>query len=324
MTFIAVPIFGNTVEEVRSARDAAVQAGADLIELRVDLMEGVSDEDIRSLRDDAGHPLILTIRSSAEGGHWDRPDDERISRLIELGPIADYIDVELATWRRSANVRHKIGLAQKRAGHVSQADGKEEIYLASKRKLVFSRHDIQGRPPRLQTDVLAMLSEPSCSIVKLAWQARTVRDNFEAFELMCTSPKPAIVICMGADGLLSRILARKFGAFATFASTNEKNGTAPGQMSVGQMKDLYRWDAIDAATAVYGLIADPVAHSLSPVVHNAAFAAMGCNGVYLPMRVDASYESFKAFMVEVLARPWLDFRGFSVTVPHKEKRLAFS
>jgi 3-dehydroquinate dehydratase/shikimate dehydrogenase len=94
-------------------------------------------------------------------------------------------------------------------------------------------------------------------------------------------------------------------------------------MTVGQMKQLYRWDAIDATTAVYGLIADPVTHSLSPAVHNAAFAALGCNAVYLPMRVDASYESFKAFMVEVLDRPWLDFRGFSVSVPHKENALRF-
>ena len=323
MTFLAVPISGNSLEQLRTARDAAVQAGADLIELRVDMMEGVSDDDIRSLRDDQALPLILTIRSAAEGGHWDRPDDERISRLVELSPIADYIDVEWATWSQSANIRQKIGLALNRAGHISQAGGKEEISLAAKRKLILSRHDFQGRPPRLYADFLAMLSEPSCSIVKLAWQARTVRDNFEAFELIRTSPRPAIIICMGADGLLSRVLCRKFGAFATFASATEESGTAPGQLPIAQLKQPYRWNTINAATAVYGLIGDPVRHSLSPAVHNAAFESLGFNAVYLPIRVDPSYESFKAFMVEVLARPWLDFRGFSVTLPHKENALRF-
>jgi 3-dehydroquinate dehydratase / shikimate dehydrogenase len=323
MTFLAVPVFGSTIEQIRTARDAAARAGADLVELRIDLMEGVSDDDIRSLRDEQGCPLILTIRSAAEGGRWDRPDDERISRLIELGPIADYVDVELATWQRSANIRQKVGLALKRAGHVSQADGREEIYLSAKRKLILSRHDFQGRPPKLQGDFLAMLTEQASSVVKLAWRARTVRDNFEAFELMRTSPRPAIIICMGADGLLSRVLAGKFGAFATFASVAEEGETAAGQLSIARMKQLYRWDSIDVRTAVYGVIGDPVQHSLSPAVHNAAFAALGCNALYLPMRVDASYESFKAFMVEVLARPWLDFRGFSVTVPHKENALRF-
>lgn len=323
MTFLAVPIFGRSIEEIRRACQHAVGAGAELIELRLDLIDGVSDEDLRSLRDEPGVPIILTLRSTGEGGQWDGGDDERISRLIELGPIADYIDVELAVWQRSANIRQKISLALKRAGHISQADGKEEIELAAKRKLILSKHDLQGRPPKLHADLLAMLSEPSCSVPKLAWRARTVRDNFEAFDLLRTSPRPAIVICMGEDGLLSRVLARKFGAFATFAAESKGAETASGQPPIDEMTQAYRWNAIDEATEVYGVIGDPIRHSLSPAVHNALLAATAQNAVYLPLRVEASYESFKAFMVEAMARPWLHFRGFSVTSPHKENASRF-
>ncbi|MBN2563441.1 MAG: type I 3-dehydroquinate dehydratase [Phycisphaerae bacterium] len=323
MTLLAAPVFGNSIEQIRRDREAAVKHGADLIELRIDLMEGVSDDDIRSLRNSRGLPIILTIRSAAEGGRWPGDDDERIGRLIALGPFVDYIDVELATYQRSADIRQKIGLALKCAGYVSQAGGKEENVHPGKRKLILSRHDLTSRPPTLQADFVAMLDEPACHVPKLVWRGRTIRDNFEAFDLMRESPRPAIVICMGEEGLLSRVLARKFGAFATFAAVAAGSETAAGQASIADMKELYRWDAIDGDTRVYGVIGDPVGHSISPRVHNAAFAATGENAVYLPMRVGPSYESFKAFMSEVLARPWLDFRGFSVTIPHKENAVRY-
>jgi 3-dehydroquinate dehydratase/shikimate dehydrogenase len=181
----------------------------------------------------------------------------------------------------------------------------------------------------LQTDFLAMLGEslaPSPAkktIPKLVWPARTVRDNFEALELLRQSPRPPIIICTGDEGLASRVLARKFGAFATFAAVAAGREAAAGQPSIADMKNLYRWDTIDAQTRVYGVLGDPVQHSLSPRLHNAAFAATGENAVYLPMRILGSYESFKAFMVEVAARPWLDFRGFSVTIPHKQNALRY-
>jgi len=325
MTLLAVPIFGSSIEQIRRDIERAVKLRAEVIELRVDLMEGVGDDDLRSLRDGIPEDIsvILTIRSKAEGGQWDGADDERVARMIELGPIADYIDVELATWLRSANIRQKLRLALGLAGHVSQSHGKEENAQANKRRLILSRHDLTTRPPTLQADLLTMLDETLCRLPKLVWRARTIRDNFEAFELMRQSPRPSIIICMGEAGLISRLLAKKFGAFATFVSSATGHETAAGQPSLQDVKALYRWNAIDAETLVYGVIADPVRHSLSPRAHNAAFATVSENAVFLPMQVGPSYESFKAFMVEVQARPWLDFRGFSVTIPHKENALRY-
>ena len=76
---------------------------------------------------------------------------------------------------------------------------------------------------------------------------------------------------MGEHGLISRVLAKKFGAFLTFASLTKDTGTAPGQVTIDDMKNLYRWDAIGPATKVYGVVASPVMHSMSPAIHNAAF-----------------------------------------------------
>lgn len=325
MTQLIVPVFGEDIDEVRRQVEAAIDAGANVLELRLDLIGSVTADDIRSLRQSTPReiPFILTIRSIAEGGQWDGDDNDRVSRLIELGPFVDYIDVELALWRRSANIRQKIELALHRADQIEQTGGVEMIEFAQRRKLILSHHDQKTRPQSLHKDWVEMISEPACLAPKMAWRARTIRDNFEAFELMRDCPRPAMAICMGSEGIASRILAKKFGAFGTFAALQPDLATAPGQLTLDDLRNRYRWDTINADTAVFGVIGDPVAHSLSPAIHNSAFADANINAVYLPLQVAPSYESFKAFMVEVMARPWAGFRGFSVTIPHKENALRF-
>jgi len=322
MTYIAVSIAGDSIERIRRDMAEAVDLGADLIELRVDQMPGISDDEIRSLRDESpgGKAIILTIRSAAEGGAWPDSEEARIDRLIELSPVADYLDVEFATWLGSHHLRHRLKFAldasSRRSSHC---------------KLILSSHDFAGRPSKLTKLHLDLMGSEDCHVLKLAWRARTIRDNFEAFGMMrlrCESvaghtPEPPIIICMGPEGLLSRALARKFGAFATFASLKPGRESAPGQLTISQLRDLYRWDTLDAQTGVYGVIGDAVEQSLSPQIHNAAFAEDGLNAVYLPMKINPGYESLAAFMVEVLDRPECDFRGFSVTVPHKENALRF-
>jgi 3-dehydroquinate dehydratase/shikimate dehydrogenase len=94
---------------------------------------------------------------------------------------------------------------------------------------------------------------------------------------------------------------------------------APGQLSFEEMRDVFHYDRINARTEVYGVVADPVSHSLSPLVHNAAFTHEKLNKVYLPLRVpkDQLAEALAAF-------EWLGIKGYSVTLPHKEAALAFT
>ncbi len=307
-TLLIVPIAGDTIEAIREDIAKAVDRGADMIELRVDRMPDIPDEQLAGLFEHraADVPMLLTVRSAAEGGDWTDSDTRRMERLVELGGLADVVDIELMTWRREETTRLAF-----------------ETSAALTGRLILSTHDFAGRPASLHGDLVEMLDAGDGCVPKMAWRARTVRDNFEAFELMRSSPRPLIVVCMGDDGLASRVLAKKFGAFATFAALESGRESAPGQVTIDVLRDSYRWDAIDAQTHVYGVLGDPVGHSLSPRVHNAAFREAGVNAVYLPLRVGATYEAFKAFMVEVQARPWLDFRGFSVTLPHKAHALRF-
>jgi 3-dehydroquinate dehydratase/shikimate dehydrogenase len=94
-------------------------------------------------------------------------------------------------------------------------------------------------------------------------------------------------------------------------------------LSISDVKTLYRWDALGPHTKVYGVVAHPVRHSMSPAIHNAAFTAAGYDGVYLPMLVEPDYQSFKSFMDEFLHFPGLDLSGLSVTIPHKNNALRY-
>jgi 3-dehydroquinate dehydratase/shikimate dehydrogenase len=127
---------------------------------------------------------------------------------------------------------------------------------------------------------------------------------------------------MGEFGLMSRVLAPKFSGLLVYAASQSGAETAPGQPSVRRLKQ-HGFDRVGPRTALYGVIGWPVGHSLSPAVHNAGFEAVGHDGVYLPLPVPPEYEHLKATVGSFLDHPRLDFRGASVTAPHKESLLRF-
>ncbi|MEX0876662.1 MAG: type I 3-dehydroquinate dehydratase, partial [Phycisphaerales bacterium] len=321
MTQVCVPIM---VEEHASAiRDATLAAehGADLVEFRVDVYFEDQEESTDLLADRIGRvldlvkasplPCIVTCRPHWEGGEYHGDDDERVSLYEALGtsdhPPA-YIDVELATYTRSANIRQKINLG---VNHPKQQ-------RAVSTRLILSTHDFSGRPADLTRKLLAMQDEPACSVIKIAYRARSIRDNLELFEILQNQTKPTIALGMGEFGVMSRILAPKFGGFLTFASLRDESTTAPGQITIEDLLGLYRFRSIKPTTKVYGIIGWPVKQSMSPLVHNAGFEHIGWDGVYVPMPVEGSYESFKATVLSLIDHTELDFAGASVTIPHKE------
>jgi 3-dehydroquinate dehydratase/shikimate dehydrogenase len=121
-------------------------------------------------------------------------------------------------------------------------------------------------------------------------------------------------MCMGDIGSPSRILAAKFGAPFTYATFHHERALAPGQLSYQQMTEIYNYEAINEETEVFGVVADPVSHSHSPLVHNAALQHRGINAVYVPFRVPA--EAVSEFVQDDVSR--LSIKGLSVTIPHKE------
>jgi 3-dehydroquinate dehydratase/shikimate dehydrogenase len=293
MTRLCVPIFVESVDQARAQLARAIEAGAEIVELRVDTITDASD--VLRVAQGFDVPLILTCRASYEGGHSELSDAERWELLTTCAETLDaWIDYEQAAEEQGSHAR-----------------------------VIRSSHDFTTRPADL-TQRFVRMQQSDAAVAKLAWTARSVRDNIEAFELMRAGPKPTIAICMGEAGQTSRILAKKFGAFLTFASLDHASGTAPGQVTIDDLKRLYRWDAITPATRIFGVVGSPVSHSMSPAIHNAGFDETGFDGAYLPLLVNPGYESFKAFMESWLAFAPIQLSGLSVTLPHKENALRYA
>lgn len=318
-TLLCVPIMARSVESAHADAVQAREHGADIVEYRIDeLFSGPEDEgEVLRLVGDSPVACIVTCRPTWEGGHYDGDDDDRVSLFERLGTgerPPRYIDVELAAYARSANLRQKINLA------VNHAEQRRDVSTG----LILSTHDFSGRPADLTRRLIAMGDQAAASVSKVAFRARSLRDNLEIFDILAERERPTIALGMGEFGLMSRVLAPKFGAFLTFASLRDESATAPGQPTLDELLNRYRFRSIGRETRVYGIVGWPVGHSMSPLIHNAGFEKVGHDGVYLPLPIASSesgkggYESFKATLLELLHHPGLGLSGCSVTMPHKE------
>ena len=273
---------------------SAAQRGADTIECRLDFLEAPpSLEQLRMLLAKPPTPVIVTCRPVREGGRFDGDEAQRLELLRRSAKLgASFVDVELDTPPEAR----------------PQAD------------VILSRHDFVGVGGDLDQVADAMDTSPA-AVNKLVFTAAACEDSLRAFDVIRACDKPTIALAMGEFGLLSRILARKFGAFGTFASLAAGAESAPGQPTLEAFKKFYRWDDILPSTAVLGVIGWPVGHSMSPAIHNAAFAAADIDAVYVPLPIRPGADNFNRFTDALLDRPWMDWRGLSVTIPHKENAL---
>lgn len=308
MTLLVASILVRELDSLRDQCEQAFAEGADAVELRIDTYAGASAELADFLRSQPHRRFIVTCRSADEGGHCTDEAPARASRLIEaVGSSDAWIDFEWADWQRSDRVRSLLQSV------VARGEAKTG-------RLILSAHDFEKVPGDLADRFARMQSAP-CAAAKIAFRAEDIVDNFQAFDLMRQYADRAIVVAMGEAGLASRVLAQKFGAYATYAGLSEEAATAPGQLTVGEMTDFYRFGKIDAATDFFGVLGDPVAHSMSPLLFNRWFAESGTNAVYLPLHVARERDTLGRFLDGCRKRPWLSARGFSVTIPHKEAAL---
>jgi len=299
-TRLAVPLT-SAQPPLAAQMTAAAAGGADLVELRVDRIGDVPAVEA-VLRGPRPLPVVLTMRSAAEGGAWAGSEHERVALLLRLAALApDYVDVEAATWRAAESVRLWVASRTDRSP-----------------RLIISQHDLHGTPADVAA-VLRTLRTIPADLHKAVFTAHDARDALRVAAALARAPHPErlVVLAMGEAGVVTRILARKFGAFLTFASLAAGRESAPGQPTVSDLRALYRWDALGPDTPVFGVTGWPVGHSLSPRVHNAALAAAGRAGVYAPLPVGPDTERWRAFMATA-EDPALDVRGLSVTLPHKE------
>ncbi|MHC4561427.1 MAG: shikimate dehydrogenase [Planctomycetota bacterium] len=295
-TRLICPLTARTVGGMRADLAAAIAAGADAVEFRLDFLANPpSEDDLRRLLVDIAVDVIVTFRPTRQGGHYDGDEAVRLAVLQKATDGgATYVDVE-----------DDVPQQDQPSGNV-----------------IVSHHDFDGCPADLDA-LVETLEASDAPVNKVAFMAQGPEDALRALDVVRACGKPTIAAAMGEAGLLSRILAPKLGAMGTFAALNRDEGSAPGQPTVGELKQLYRWNAQTPDTVCYGVIGCPVAHSMSPVIHNAAFAAAGLDGVYMPLLIQPGADNFNRFMDALLARPWLNWRGLSVTIPHKENALAY-
>lgn len=292
------PLTSPDLTSMRSQMASAFSRGADAVEWRLDFLEQApTPEQLRVSFSNCPERIIATCRPQDEGGRFKGSEAQRLEILREAAKLGVLVDVEY------------------RVAPQARPDAKG---------IILSVHDFNRCPdPEDLNAVVAGLDASDAAINKIAFMTGACEDAFGAFDVIRACRKPTLALAMGETGVMTRILAGKFGAFGTFAALETGAGSAPGQPTLDEFKNLYRWDSVGPKTAVYGVIGSPVAHSMSPAIHNAAFTAADLDAVYVPLRIEPGAENFNRFMDALLARPWMDWRGISVTIPHKENALAY-
>jgi 3-dehydroquinate dehydratase/shikimate dehydrogenase len=282
MTELCITVIGRDADTIRRERIAA-EADADLVELRLDSM---ARPDAAAALHGRTKPAVVTCRPLREGGLFDGPEEERLRVLADAHALgAEFIDIE---WDAV-----KAPVVAARGG----------------RGVVVSRH-IFDCTPRNASSMLDHLRGQGAEIAKLAVMSERVSD-LRTLLHAARPDRASILIGMGGGGTATRVLAGRFGSRWTYAG----NRVAPGQVPASRLLDEFRFRRIRPDGAVYGVLGRPVVNSLSPAMHNAGFAALGLNAVYVPLET-RDLESLRAFAGEI------GLRGLSVTIPFKQDVVA--
>ena len=309
ISLICAPVTETRVEPyLTSIREAELTA--DAIELRLDYLPAESlTQLIVELSSDIARihkPLLFTFRPRKQGGKRDLTLRDRRDFWRGLSP--EIINP-------GAFVDFELDLVESFAGELPPAPWSQ---------VVCSWHDFAETPDDLIARYDRMASTPA-AVVKIATQANHITDCLRIFELIeyAKGKKPLIALAMGLPGLMTRALALSRGAMLTFGSLRRGAESAAGQPTVAELRDLYRVKKLTRKSEIFGVIGNPVSHSRSPLMHNAALKALNRDGVYLPFEVD-DVASFVCDFVHPRTKKldW-NLRGLSVTIPHKLSIIPF-
>ena len=272
------------------------ESGETFFEFRLDHLEN-PEHGIKVIREllkqHPGSIILATCRRHQNHGKFNGSVEEQL-RVLDLAVDAgaQAIDIEIET-------------AEVAAERLSAFRGRCQI--------VISYHNFETTP-QLDALVKRMTLLPA-DAYKIVTTARKPSDNARVLALARSYPRtPLVVLALGELGFPTRVLSPAFGGLYTYAAPLAAQGTAPGQVSARLLRHLYRIDRISKGAKVYGVIADPIRHSISPAVHNRGFQARRFDGVYLPFLV--SPLQLRDFFILADKVP---ISGFSVTIPHKQK-----
>ena len=224
---ICIPVVAATQAEALHFIDRSAGL-ADILELRMDLLaDGKLDTLLAAVRSAAPAVKVLVTNRpqsrAAAGG-----EKERIAVLMEAVSLGvDFVDLELATetaWRKE--LRHLIAAGKNRT------------------RLIISHHDFCETPSR--PDLIKLFNaavHAGAQVTKIVTQARRREDNLTILGLLSYARRrnrEIIAFCMGEQGKMSRVMAPLLGSLCTFAALEEGAESAPGQLTVREMRQIWR------------------------------------------------------------------------------------
>jgi 3-dehydroquinate dehydratase / shikimate dehydrogenase len=242
------------------------------------------------------HPeatVIATCRRAVNGGKFRGSAAAQLSVLLKAADSGfQLVDLELQS--------------------VKTLKPPELQELSNRVGLIISHHNFRNSK-KLEEPFEEMSKYPA-DFYKVVSTATNLYDNVVMMKFLeANSGKREMVgLCMGEQGIISRVLGVRAGSIFTFGAASRGEETAPGQATASELRDTYRIESVDAATQVYGVAGDPVEHSLSPVMMNAAFRREAVNAVYLALHA----KSLKDLLACVQNIP---IRGLSITMPYKQE-----
>ena len=291
---VCLALTGNRVEDMIQAAESMARENS-FVEFRLDHLKqpaAALQKIGRFLETHQYVTAVATCRRAAGGGKFKGSPASELSILAKAADAGcQLVDLEL----QSAVKLKPEGLSR----------------LRSRVGLILSSHDFRGTDD-LDRTLEKMLKVPA-DYYKVVTTATTLLDNVTMMKfLQARSDRHALVgLCMGEQGIISRVLGVRAGSAFTFAAVSADQRTAPGQIGIRELRDIYRIEQVDAATRVYGVAGDPIQHSLSPVIMNTAMRRENVNAVFLALHA----KSLKDLIPCVREIP---IHGLSITMPYKE------
>jgi len=289
---ICVSVCARTADEML-AKIRRAEKYADIVEVRFDCLRSDQIDVLLAILRDVPieTPMIATFRPVSQGGHSTASFDERSN-----------------FWRSN----HSGFWA---------ADVEEDVARSAFDwfKTITSFHDFDGVPKDL-AHTYDEVRATGADIIKIAVHAGDIGDSIPAWHMLekaRSSGRDIVPIAMGEAGKWTRILGLAHGACMTYASLDEGAETAPGQITARDLSEVFRVKDLDLNTQVFGVIGDPVATSLSPIIHNAGFVKARINAVFIPFQVQNVDDLIKRFAKPDTREVEINLGGFAVTMPHK-------
>ena len=293
---ICVALGLPTPAQLARAAEREFKDGNTFLEFRLDYLADPA----------AGADLIRTFRK--------RYSEAQIlatcRRKQNQGRFTGAIEAQIATLRAAASAG-AVGLDLE----IESAEAAKSVVagLRELAPLIVSFHNFENTPAL--PPIMRRLERVQADVYKLVTTARKPQDNLRVLEFVRNyRGSPLVAFAMSETGAITRVLTPSLGCAFTYAAPGEHEGTAAGQIVAKDMRALYRCEKLNRQTRLYGVIADPVAHSKSPIIHNRAFQARRIDAVYLPFLVAQNFLSDWMRVAGILP-----VAGFSVTIPHKQR-----